>query len=154
MFSYIEVQVFGIRKDTMSSSTRRTDDERLQRLQARKKALEAKISREQARVWEREGKARTRLLLAYGGLVDLAGLTQKDQGTVLGLLLEGAQRLQNLTVSAPGQTVARWDQGRRIPRRATWRSGSGAPKDFSGSASNQKTDGLSLAGSSSRTGPT
>jgi hypothetical protein len=65
----------------------------LARLLAQKKALEAKISREQGMLRERERKARTRRLIEYGGLVAIAGLDEEDKGTVLGVLLEGARRL-------------------------------------------------------------
>ena len=68
--------------------------QRLARLLEQKKALEAKISREQGLLRERERKARTRRLIEYGGLVAIAELDEEDQGTVLGLLLEGARRLQ------------------------------------------------------------
>jgi hypothetical protein len=67
--------------------------QRLARLLEQKKALEAKISREQGLLRERERKARTRRLIEYGGLVAIAGLDEEDKGTVLGLLLEGARRL-------------------------------------------------------------
>lgn len=39
---------------------------------------------------EAERKARTRRLIECGGLVELAGLTEMDKGTLLGLLLAGA----------------------------------------------------------------
>jgi len=68
--------------------------QRLARLLEQKKALEAKISREQGMLRERERKARTRRLIEYGGLVAIAGLDEEDKGTVLGLLLEGARRLK------------------------------------------------------------
>jgi hypothetical protein len=68
--------------------------QRLARLLEQKKALEAKISREQGLLRERERKARTRRLIEYGGLVAIAGLDEEDKGTVLGLLLEGARRLK------------------------------------------------------------
>src|SRR5216683_4315703 len=67
--------------------------QRLTRLLEQKKALEARISREQGLLRERERKARTRRLIEYGGLVAIAGLDEEDKGTVLGLLLEGARRL-------------------------------------------------------------
>jgi hypothetical protein len=67
--------------------------QRLVRLLEQKKALEAKISREQGMLRERERKARTRRLIEYGGLVAIAELDDEDKGTVLGLLLEGARRL-------------------------------------------------------------
>ena len=67
--------------------------QRLVRLLEQKKALEAKISREQGMLRERERKARTRRLIEYGGLVAIAGLDEEDKGTVLGLLLESARRL-------------------------------------------------------------
>lgn len=67
--------------------------QRLARLLEQKKALEAKISREQGMLRERERKARTRRLIEYGGLVAIAGLDEEDKGTVLGVLLEGARRL-------------------------------------------------------------
>ena len=41
----------------------------------------------------REREARTRRLIAYAGLVAIAGLDEEDKGTVLGVLLEGARRL-------------------------------------------------------------
>ena len=68
--------------------------QRLARLLEQKKALEAKISREQGLLRERERKARTRRLIEYGGLVAIAELDEEDKGTVLGLLLEGARRLK------------------------------------------------------------
>src|SRR5216683_2588921 len=67
--------------------------QRLARLLEQKKALEARISREQGLLRERERKARTRRLIEYGGLVAIAGLDEEDKGTVLGVLLEGARRL-------------------------------------------------------------
>ena len=70
-------------------------EERLQKLQEQKKELEAKIMREQVRLREQERKARTRRLIEYGGLVELAALTEVDPGTVLGMLLDGALRIQN-----------------------------------------------------------
>ena len=68
--------------------------QRLHRLLEQKKALEAKISREQGMLRERERKARTRRLIEYGGLVAIAGLDAEDKGTVLGVLLEGGRRLR------------------------------------------------------------
>jgi hypothetical protein len=68
--------------------------QRLARLLEQKKALEAKISREQGLLRERERKARTRRLIEYGGLVAIAGLDEEDKEIVLGLLLEGARRLR------------------------------------------------------------
>ena len=68
--------------------------QRLARLLEQKKALEAKISREQGLLRERERKARTRRLIEYGGLVAIAGLDEEDKGIVLGMLLEGARRLK------------------------------------------------------------
>src|SRR5712692_6055096 len=77
--------------------------QRLARLLEQKKALEAKISREQGLLRERERKARTRRLIEYGGLVAIAGLDEEDKGTVLGLLLEGARRLP-----VDAKTCQRW----------------------------------------------
>jgi Conjugal transfer protein TraD len=77
--------------------------QRLVRLLEQKKALEAKISREQGMLRERERKARTRRLIEYGGLVAIAGLDEEDKGTVLGLLLEGARRLP-----VDAKTSRRW----------------------------------------------
>jgi hypothetical protein len=68
--------------------------QRLTRLLEQKKALEAKISREQGLLRERERKARTRRLIEYGGLVAIVGLDEEDKGIVLGMLLEGARRLK------------------------------------------------------------
>jgi hypothetical protein len=81
----------------------------------------------------------TRLLLAYGGLVDLAGLTQTDQGTVLGLLLEGAQRLQQGPATrerwqAAGEALlaTRTEERRVLQARkrgwCTWRCRGGTPR--------------------------
>lgn len=39
---------------------------------------------------EAERKARTRKLIELGGLVEIAGLTEMDRGTLLGLMLAGA----------------------------------------------------------------
>jgi hypothetical protein len=77
--------------------------QRLERMLEQKKALEAKISREQGRLREQEHKARTRRLIEYGGLVAIAGLDTADKGTVLGLLLEGARRL-----AVDPQAAQRW----------------------------------------------
>lgn len=68
--------------------------QKLARLLEQKKALEAKISREQGLLRERERKARTRRLIELGGLVAVAGLDQEAKDVVLGLLLEGARRVQ------------------------------------------------------------
>jgi hypothetical protein len=68
--------------------------QRLARLMEQKKALETKISQEQGRLKERERKARTRRLIEYGGLVAIAKLDETDKATVLGMLLEGARRLE------------------------------------------------------------
>jgi conjugative transfer protein TraD len=68
--------------------------QKLARLLEQKKALEAKISREQGLLRERERKARTRRLIEFGGLVAVAGLDQETKDVVLGLLLDGARRLQ------------------------------------------------------------
>jgi len=90
--------------------------QRLVRLLEQKKALEAKISREQGMLRERERKARTRRLIEYGGLVAIAGLDEEDKGTVLGLLLEGARRLK-----VDAKTRQRWKQlgDRELSARAT-----------------------------------
>jgi hypothetical protein len=79
--------------------------QRLARLLEQKKALEAKISREQGLLRERERKARTRRLIEYGGLVAIAELDEEDKGTVLGLLLEGARRL-----AVDGKVRQRWKE--------------------------------------------
>ena len=80
-------------------------EQRLARLLEQKKALEAKISREQGKRRERQRKARTRRLIEYGGLVAIAGLDEEDKGTVLGLLLEGARRLP-----VDGKARQRWKE--------------------------------------------
>ena len=77
-----------------SKTTLEVAEERLQKLQEQKKELEAKIMREQGRLREQERKARNRCLIEYGGLVELAALTEVEQGTVLGMLLDGATRIQ------------------------------------------------------------
>src|SRR6516164_10120004 len=81
------------RERAMTTPRVEAAQQRLARLLEQKKALEAKISREQGLLRERERKARTRRLIEYGGLVAIAELDEEDQGTVLGLLLEGARRL-------------------------------------------------------------
>jgi len=78
----------------MTTPKLKAAQQRLHRLLEQKKALEAKISREQGLLRERERKARTRRLIEYGGLVAIAELDEEDKGTVLGLLLEGARRLK------------------------------------------------------------
>src|SRR5713101_5943880 len=83
----------GGRDRAMTTPRLEVAQQRLARLLEQKKALEARISREQGLLRERERKARTRRLIEYGGLVAIAGLDEEDKGTVLGLLLEGARRL-------------------------------------------------------------
>ena len=78
----------------MSQPTMEAVQQRLDTLQRQKKELEAKISREHGRLRERERKARTRRLIEYGGLVAIAELDTEDPGMVLGMMLEGAQRLR------------------------------------------------------------
>ena len=74
--------------------------QRLQRLLEQKEALNARISRTQGQLRDRERKARTRRLIQLGGLVEIAAqtvqvpLAWEDPGIVLGVLLAGAQHLQ------------------------------------------------------------
>ena len=77
----------------MSQSALEAAQIRLQKLQEKQAELKAQISREEARIRESERKARTRRLIEYGGLVELAELTAMDKGTVLGMCLEGAKRM-------------------------------------------------------------
>ena len=98
--------------------------QRLTRLLEQKKALEAKISREQGLLREWERKARTRRLIEYGGLVAMAELDQEDKGTVLGLLLEGARRLK-ADIKARQRWQALGDQ--ELAARAAQATGEGSP---------------------------
>ena len=75
----------------MSQSALEAAQARLEKLQEKQAELKAQISREEARIRENERKARTRRLMEYGGLVDIAELTSVDKGTVLGMFLEGAR---------------------------------------------------------------
>ena len=75
----------------MSQSALEAAQARLEKLQEKQAELKAQISREEARIRENERKARTRCLIEYGGLVDIAELTSVDKGTVLGMFLEGAR---------------------------------------------------------------
>lgn len=79
----------------MSQSSVETERAQVEKMKQQHRAFAAKISRKEGRIREKERKARNRLLFDYGGLVDLAGWTGKDKGTVLGLLLEGARRDEN-----------------------------------------------------------
>lgn len=84
---------------------------RLQLLEEKKAALEAKLKEEKERVKRRERKlladenkkkrkALTRSKIEYGGLVEIAGLIGTDKGTLLGLLMAGARQLQEKPDSA------------------------------------------------------
>jgi multidrug resistance efflux pump len=77
----------------MSQSALEAAQARLEKLQEKQAELKAQIQREEARIRENERKARTRRLIEYGGLVDIAELTTMDKGTVLGMFLEGARRI-------------------------------------------------------------
>jgi hypothetical protein len=78
----------------MSQSALESAQVRLQKLQEKQAELKAQIQREEARIRENERKARTRRLIEYGGLVELATLITMDKGTVLGMCLEGARRIE------------------------------------------------------------
>ena len=89
----------------MSDPTLDADKAQLDKLRQQHQALLAKISQKEGRIREKARKARNRRLYDYGGLVELAGLTDQDKGTVLGLLLDGARRI------ADGDPMAhRWKQ--------------------------------------------
>jgi multidrug resistance efflux pump len=102
----------------MSQSSLETAQARLQKLQEKQAELKAQISREEARIRESERKARTRRLIEYGGLVDLAELTTMDKGTLLGMFLEGARR-----IGAGDEVVKQWKRAgdKLLGERATER---------------------------------
>lgn len=78
----------------MAESTLEAAQQRLDKLMQQKKDVEAKISRERTQLRAQERKARTRRLVEYGTLVEMAELDHEDQATMLGMLLEGARRLK------------------------------------------------------------
>ena len=69
--------------------------------------LERGRSREDTRQWVQDRRARTRLLIEHGGLVQKSGLVEMvedDRATLLGALLDLTDRLQE----DPDNLKARW----------------------------------------------
>jgi hypothetical protein len=89
------------KEQRMTEPTLDAAQQRLQRLLDQKAALNDRINRAQGQLRDRERKARTRRLIQLGGLVEIAAqtvqvpLTWDDPDTVLGVLLAGAQHLQD-----------------------------------------------------------
>ena len=109
----------------MRNDTLDADKAQLDKLRQQHQALLAKISQKEGRIREKERKARNRRLYDYGGLVELAELTDHDKGMVLGLLLDGARRI------ADGDPMAhRWKQDgdRLLDERSAERRAANAKK--------------------------
>jgi Conjugal transfer protein TraD len=63
------------------------------------------------RDWVRDRRARTRLLIEYGGLLVKAGLPERvedDRATLLGALLMIRDQLEGLGGDSPADLKARW----------------------------------------------
>ena len=71
------------------------EQERLEKLKARKQQLEKQIKQEAQKMNDAERKARARKLIELGGLIELAGLAQIDKAILLGSCLELAETLNN-----------------------------------------------------------
>ena len=87
----------------------------LKRLTVLRNRLEAARTRDDARQWVQDRRARTRQLIELGGLVQKAGLVEMlddDRATLLGAFLELSARLQD--EGQPGETTA-------ADLRARWR---------------------------------
>lgn len=73
--------------------------------------IEAARARTDARDWAVARRERTRHLIELGGLVTKAGLvdlTDDDRATMLGLLLDAADRLRGMGDDDPAYLRARW----------------------------------------------
>ncbi len=89
----------------------------LQRLAVQQNRITLAQARHDTRDWVQERRARTRQLIELGGLVQKAGLvelTNDDRATLLGALLELADRLQaqndERQEEAPANLKARWQR--------------------------------------------
>ena len=73
--------------------------------------LERARTRDDSRQWVQDRRARTRQLIELGGLVQKAGLVElleDDRATMLGALLETADRLHGREKEDPYHLKARW----------------------------------------------
>lgn len=73
--------------------------------------LERARTRDDTRQWVQDRRARTRQLIELGGLVQKAGLVdqlQDDRATLLGALLDVADRLHEHAEEDPASLKARW----------------------------------------------
>lgn len=85
---------------------------------AARNRLEAARARTDTRDWAKARRERTRHLIELGGLVAKAGLvdlTDDDRATMLGALMEVADRLRGMGDDDPAHFRARW---RRVGLRA------------------------------------
>ena len=69
----------------------------LERLEQKKKKIQADMLKAKAKLKERERKARTRRLIELGGLVEIAGLGDINRGALLGAMLEISPILKDNT---------------------------------------------------------
>ena len=124
----------------MSNDTLDADKAQLDKLRQQHQALMAKISQKEGRIREKERKARNRRLYDYGGLVELAELTDHDKGMVLGLLLDGAQR-----IASDDPLIRQWKRigDQLLDQRAAERRAANAKKR--GQASASPTSALTTA---------
>lgn len=79
-----------------------TDEEKLQRLKEKQEALQRSIKKQQKELSEKNRKLRTRNLIDKGGLVEIAGLLHYDSQTLVGALLDIAQKLKTETGEIAG----------------------------------------------------
>jgi hypothetical protein len=96
-----------------------TPDDRLERLRDRKRKLDAQIHREMGKKRDQERKARTRRLVQYGELIEIAQLDQTDTATLLGLLLDGARRLEHDATQEQWRMLGSEALARRAARNGT-----------------------------------
>ncbi len=81
------------------------------RLAVERNRLDAARARTDTRDWACERRQRTRHLIELGGLVQKAGLVElldDDRATLLGLLLDAAERLQGAGSEDPAYFRTRW----------------------------------------------
>lgn len=68
-----------------------TAAERIKKLEEQIAKKRAELVRVKGRLSEKERKARTRKLIQIGGLAEIAGLLESDEGFLLGALLNAAE---------------------------------------------------------------
>ncbi|MEM9447249.1 MAG: conjugal transfer protein TraD [Cyanobacteria bacterium P01_E01_bin.6] len=70
-------------------------EQQIEQLQEKIKAEQKKVTALRAKARQAERKQRTRRLIEYGGLAEIAGFTTLDKGAFLGLLLENQERIKD-----------------------------------------------------------